>query len=250
MANPLTRKERRPVGQAWLRQELGLEVPPPAVESYLVAGARRTEVDGSRIIELYPRQYAPGESLVSHLRFMLRHEPADLGVLAASLEAIDPSELETWVKAEPTGAYSRRTWFFYETFTGRTLDLEDVRSGSYVDALDAARHVTGERRRSRRHRVADNLLGGPGFCPAVRRTPRLSERISRTITTRRQLPYTTASISPLSRSLPVGNSRDCRERSVPVFSRRPGQPTYARIASLTAAPIVLPWSKACALSAR
>ena len=175
MVSPLIAKERRPVGQAWLRQELGLEVPPPAVESYLVAGARRTEVDGSRIIELYPRQYAPGESSVSHLRFMLRHEPADLGVLAASLEAIDPGELETWVRAEPTGAYSRRIWFFYETFTGRTLNLEDVRSGSYVDALDAARHVTGERRRSPRHRVADNLLGGPGLCPSVRRTPRLVE---------------------------------------------------------------------------
>ena len=177
MAGSLTGNNRRPVGQAWLRRELDLKVPPPCVESYLVAGARRTEVDGSRIIELYPRQYATGESPASHLRFMLRHEPADLGVLVASLEAIDPGELERWVRAEPTGAYSRRVWFFYETFTGRTLDLEDTRSGNYVDALDATRHVTGGRRRSRRHRVVDNLLGGPGLCPSVRRTPRLVERM-------------------------------------------------------------------------
>ena len=177
MLDTSTRKERRPIGQAWLRQELGLKIPPPAVESYLVAGARRIEMDGSRIVQLYPRQYAIDDLPASHLRFMLRHEPADLGVLVASLEAIHPGDLETWVRTEPTGAYSRRIWFFYETFTGRTLDLEDVRSGNYVDALDAARHVTGERRRSRRHRVADNLLGGPGLCPTVRRTPRLVERM-------------------------------------------------------------------------
>ena len=178
MPSPPIAMERRPIGQAWLRQELGLEVPPPAVESHLVAGARRTELDGSRIIRFYPRQYAVEESPASHLRFMLRHEPVDMGVLVASLQAIDPGELETWVRAEPTGAYSRRIWFFYETFTGRTLDLEDTRFGNYVDALDATRHITGARRRSRRHRVANNLLGGPGLCPTVRRTPRLLECMS------------------------------------------------------------------------
>ena len=104
MLNASTRKERRPIGQAWLRQELGLKVPTSAVESYLVAGARRVEVNGSRIVQLYPRQYATGESPASHLRFMLRHEAVDLGVLVASLGAIDPGELETWVRTEPTGA--------------------------------------------------------------------------------------------------------------------------------------------------
>jgi Fic family protein len=88
-----------------------------------------------------------------------------------------PAELESWVRAEPTGAYSRRAWFFYETFTGKTLDLEDTRAGNYVEALDPERHVVADRRNSVRHRVIDNLLGGPGLCPVVRRTPRLLEQI-------------------------------------------------------------------------
>lgn len=169
MRNP----SRKPVGQAWLQRDLGLAVPRPAVESHVVAGARRTESHGARIIELYPMRYAPGDSVVAHLRFALRHEALDLGVLVAALGEIEPAEIEAWVRAQPTGAFSRRLWFLYETFTGRTLDLEDARAGNYAGALDPRRHVVAERRNSRRHRVADNLLGGPGLCPTVRLTPAL-----------------------------------------------------------------------------
>ena len=167
----------RPIGQAWLRSELRLAVPPPFVESYVTAGARRTEIDGLRTVEIYPRQYAPDGSLVSHIRFALRHEPVDLGVLAAALKAVAASDIEAWVRAEPTGAFSRRAWFFYERFTGRTLDLENARAGNYVEALDPKKHITAARRNSPRHRVADNLLGGPGLCPSIRRAPRLMEQM-------------------------------------------------------------------------
>lgn len=166
-----------PIGHQWLRRELGLQVPAPAVESFVVQGARRTAVHGSRTLEFYPRQYAPEATVVSHLRFALRHEPLDIGVLVAALKVLDPAELEAWVRAEPTGAYSRKAWFFYEVFTRKTLDLEDARTGNYVEALDAERHIVGERRNSARHRVIDNLLGGPGLCPIVRRTARLTEQM-------------------------------------------------------------------------
>ena len=162
-----------PVGQTWLIRELGLAVPPPAIESYLVAGARRTETHGPRTRESYPMQYAPGDSAISHLRFVLRHEAFDLGVLVAALKAIGPGEIEAWVRAQPTGAFSRRAWFIYETFTGRTLDLPDASVGNYAGALDPERHVVAARRNSRRHRVADNLLGERGLCPVVRLTRKL-----------------------------------------------------------------------------
>lgn len=99
------------VGQAALRERLRLRVPPPAVESYLVAGARRTEIRDSHVVESFPQRYAPGESAVSHLRFALRYEPIDLGVFAAALKVIDPAEIAEWVRREPTGGFARRTWF-------------------------------------------------------------------------------------------------------------------------------------------
>ena len=164
---------RTPVGQMWLFRNLGLAVPQPSVESYTVAGARRTETQARRTIELYPKRYAPEDSVVAHLRFALRHEAFDLGLLVAALGEIEPAEIEARVRAQPTGSFSRRLWFLYETFTGRTLDLEDARAGNYVGVLDPRRHMVADRRNSRRHRVADNLLGGPGLCPTVRLTATL-----------------------------------------------------------------------------
>jgi len=168
---------RAPIGQAWLRQRLGLAVPQPAVESYVIQGARRTEIQGRRTLEFYPGKYATDDTVASHLRFALRHEPVDMGVLVAALKATPPAEIEAWVGAEPTGAFSRRAWFFYETFTGRRLGLDDARQGNYVEALDRDRHIVGDRRNSVRHRVIDNLLGGAGLCPTVRRTARLTEQM-------------------------------------------------------------------------
>lgn len=168
------KQDRSLAGQAWLRRELKLAAPAPAAESYIAPGPRRSEADGSRTAELYPRAYAPSGSVVSHLRFMLRHEAFDIGVLAAALKAVEPATLEGWVRDQPTGAFSRRAWFFYETLTGRTLDVPDAGSGNYVNALDPRLHIPAGRRNSRRHRVIDNLLGNTDLCVTVRRTAALA----------------------------------------------------------------------------
>lgn len=173
---PETLRHSRKIGQAWLRDELGLKVPRPSVESHVTAGARRTERNGARVTEQFPLVYSPSESAISHLRFALRHEAFDLAVLVAAFKTIPPADLELWVREEPSGAYSRRAWFLYETFTGRTLDVDDARSGNYVDALDPRKHFVATRRNSPRHRVIDNLLGSRLLCPTVRKTPRLVER--------------------------------------------------------------------------
>ena len=171
------RGQQKPIGQAWLRNELRLPVPEPAVESYVVAGSRRTESWGDHTREYYPSHYAINDSVVSHLRFALRHEAFDLRLLISALKTIDPVVLEKWQRGEPTGAYSRRIWYLYETFTGRTLDLINVKAGNYVGLLDSRKHFVSSHKRSRRHRIVDNLLGGPGLCPIVRRTRRLDKQI-------------------------------------------------------------------------
>jgi hypothetical protein len=166
---------KTPIGQMALHLSLDLQVPPPAVRSYAMAGNRRTEQDGQRTIEYYPQSYLKDTSSVGHLRFALRYEPLDLGVLYATFSTMDPAEIEAWVRREPSGAYSRRTWFFYEFLMGRELDLKPVQAGNYVEALDPHKHIVGGRRNSTRHRVIDNLLGVPGLCPTVRRTSALQE---------------------------------------------------------------------------
>lgn len=166
-----------------LHAMLGLDRPEPAVRSYVVAGARRTVVEDNGTTEYYPLPYSCDDTLVGHLRFALRYEPLDLGIVCAALCAVGGRGLAEWVRAEPTGRYSRRAWFLYEELSGETLDLEPVSTGNYVDALDQARHFVADPRNSRRQRVRNNLLGNRLLCPMVRRTPRLEQMCARALAT-------------------------------------------------------------------
>jgi hypothetical protein len=165
------------VGQLALYTMLNLKGPSPPVQSFIVAGARRTREVGTQTEEYYPSQYSTDGTVQGNLRFALKNEPLDLRIIHAALVQLGEPVLETWVRAEPTGGFSRRAWFLYETLTGRTLDLEAVRTGNYVNALDEKLHFVAKSRNSSRHRVRDNLLGTRDLCPVVRRTRRLEEKI-------------------------------------------------------------------------
>lgn len=134
---------------------------------------RRTVIQDGRTLERYPRSYLSENSTLGHLRFALKNEPLDLGVLAAAFGKMDPALVEGWVQSEPTGAYARRAWFLWEWLTGHPLGLPDAGPVLYADALDPEFHMTAKAKPSRRHRVNDNIPGVPGFAPMVRRTQRI-----------------------------------------------------------------------------
>lgn len=168
----------RLVGYAALVHGLGLEAPlraPSCVSRAHVRGSQRAEGPWT----LYDKRYWPGEAVTDHLSFALRHEWIDLLVLKRAFDAIDPGALESFIKAAPTSAATRRAWFFYETLTGKRLKLDDAGPVAAVDALDPKTYFTGKSRLSRRHRVRDNLLGVPGYVPVIRRTAKLDEFVNR-----------------------------------------------------------------------
>ncbi|PWC26651.1 Fic family protein [Teichococcus aestuarii] len=170
----LSKVEGSLVGQAALIASLELRRPPPAVISMVGVGARRTVTEDGRTVERYPVSYQPEDTLAGHLRFALRYEPIDLGILSEAFGYRAAAEqIEAWVRSEPTGAYARRAWFLFEWLTGKQLDLPDAGPVGYVDALDAKLHIIAKGSPSRRHKVTNNILGSPGFAPLVRRTQRL-----------------------------------------------------------------------------
>jgi hypothetical protein len=160
------------VGLHGLVEQIGLKVPLPVVRSEVVPGARKTTLSDNRILEQYPKSYLP-TGVMGNLRFAMRYEPIDLGVLNAAYSALDVRELEEWIRSEPTGIFARRAWYLYELLTQKTLDVPDVAPSGYVDLLDEDIHVTGSVVRARRQRVNDNLLGNRFYCPLVRRTETL-----------------------------------------------------------------------------
>jgi Fic family protein len=169
-----THMSENPVGQLWLVEKLGLDCMLPTTRSYCGQYARRTYVDDGITTERYGLSYKPDDTAIGHLKFALKNEPLDMAILAATFTVIDPSEIEGWVRDEPNGAYSRRVWFLYEWFTGKTLDVPNASNLSYVDALDTDLNVGSAPVSSQRHRVRDNMLGVPRFCLTVRRTDALT----------------------------------------------------------------------------
>jgi len=168
----LVPKKTRLVGWAALVKGLGLAAPvraPSVVAEGHIRGSRRTEGGWT----VFDKRYWPGDKATDHLSFALRHEPIDLLILKRAFEAIPAGEMVAFIERAPTGAFTRRAWFFYETLTGTTLDIENAETVTAVAALDPKACFTGAPRLSKRHRVRDNLLGGGDYCPIIRRTEQL-----------------------------------------------------------------------------
>ena len=161
------------VGQIAIHTELASNLPLPATRSYVFSGARRTHQEAMFTEEYYPLRYATDGTLAGNLRFALRYEPLDFAILHAALVVLGRDALTSWVRAEPTGSYSRRLWFFYEMLTGDILALPPVQTGNYVDAVNPALHFVASPVNSPRHRVRNNLIGTVELCPTIRRTRKL-----------------------------------------------------------------------------
>ncbi len=174
----LVPKGTRLAGWAALVHGLGLAAPVRAASAVAeghIRGSQRRE-DGWTV---YDKRYWPGDTIADHLSFALRHEPIDLLILKRAFDAMAAQQLTAFIKAAPTGTLTRRAWFFYETLTGKTLDIADAELVTAADALDPKAYFTGKPILSKRHRVRDNLLGDGTFCPVIRRTPALQAFMDR-----------------------------------------------------------------------
>lgn len=160
------------VGLAALVQAFGLRAPvrqPSCVSEKHIGGSQREE-GGFRVFD---KRYHPGDQFANHLNFALRHENIELLILKRAFDAVPKAVLEDYVRSTPTGAHTRRAWFFYEMVTGQTLDVEDAPNVTAVNALNANDYFTGSGKISKRHKVRDNLLGNGDWCPIIRRTKQL-----------------------------------------------------------------------------
>lgn len=99
-----------PLGQIALHQQLGLRVPEPQHQSFEVPKRRPRELEGPWTREFFATPVAlSGKGSLDQLRFALKREPLDCGVLAAAFEQLDERELAAWIRcARPRPATSPR----------------------------------------------------------------------------------------------------------------------------------------------
>jgi hypothetical protein len=162
----------RPAGYAALVDRYNLDVIPNWHNSLVTtSGIHRIDLRAGIIEEVYPPKYWPGDTLGDHLAFALKYDGTNLAILAGVFQKAAEEDFLEYVQSKPTGKYSRRLWFFYELLTGKTLAIDDLQRGNYVDLLESSEYYTvTPARQVRRQRVNDNLLGDINFCPMVRRT--------------------------------------------------------------------------------
>ena len=167
----------RLTGYAALIERYDLDVMPNWHRSLVTtSGIRRVESSRGVIEEVYPPKYWPGEKLGNHLEFALKYDGTNLAILASLFREAGEEGILEYVQSKPIGKYARRLWFLYEFLTGKTLPMDDLKRGNYVDLLDPDEYYTViAAHQVRRQRVNDNLLGDSRFCPTVRRTDTLRE---------------------------------------------------------------------------
>ena len=127
--------------------------------------------------QVFTIRHKPNNDLTSHLFFALKYEGIDLYILKKFFQYTgkEPvsSMIEGMVKKEPTSQYARKIWFIYEWLMDTTLDIPDLKTGTYVEIVNPKLQFTGSSINSTRHRIKNNLPGTPKFCPMIRKTEQI-----------------------------------------------------------------------------
>jgi Fic family protein len=169
--------DSRPAGYSYLLKRFQLLCMPNwHISAVSSTGFHYSKVQDGFIYDVFRKQYWPGDNACDHLEFALKYDGVNLSLLANVFEHLSQEELTGYIKSKPTGKYSRKIWFFYEFLTGNKLPIDDIADGNYVDALETELYYTaGNKKKSRRHRIVNNLPGTRFFCPLIRRTGNLSK---------------------------------------------------------------------------
>ena len=162
-------------GYGALMATYNLQVPLPDKLALISTKHKRYQTDEW---EVYTPRHAPANTLSGHLTFALKYEGVDLYILKKLFENVSAGEIRNIIVHEPTSQYTRRIWFFYEWLMNETLDLPDLKTGNYVDALDGKLQYSGPAENVPRYRVRNNLPGVQNFCPLIRRTEKLETYIA------------------------------------------------------------------------
>ena len=165
-------------GYSALIQKHYLSVPTP--DNLCAIGTKHKKYTQGRWHIFTPR-HKPADTLYGHLTFALKYEGIDLAVLNTLFYKIKADEIETIIRSEPTGIYSRRLWFLWEWLREEELDLKDATTGNFVPLINSKLQYAGKSRQSRRHRVNNNLPGTRNFCPLIRKTEKLEQFIGKNL---------------------------------------------------------------------
>lgn len=129
--------------------------------------------------QVFTIRHQPDKDITSHLVFALKYEGIDLYILKKFFQYTKKEPIISMIKKKPTSQYSRRVWFLYEWLMGKTLEISDLKTGTYVEIVNPKLQFTASSINSTRHRIKNNLPGTPEFCPMIRKTGKIENLIAK-----------------------------------------------------------------------
>lgn len=164
------------LGYAWLIDHFslqGIELT-PACQSASIASIKTNEKHGQSI-RLFPLSYRPHTDIpLQHLQFAFKYEPLCLPCLNNLFQQTEiQGYIEQALLANPNSKYYRLAGFYYEWLTHQTLNVPDLASGNYVDAIDPSQYYVAQTIRDRKFRVNNNLIGDGRLSAVLRRNSAL-----------------------------------------------------------------------------
>lgn len=163
------------VGYGAIIQAYALQVPMPNQLALISFKNRKYSTASWKV---FTARHQPEDTLHKQLVFALKYEGVNLLVLKKLFYAVPKQDIESIIKSESLGQYTRRLWFLYEWLLETTLHLPDLNSGNYVNVLDTKLQYAIKGTRSARHRVINNLPGTVNFCPLIFKTQKLETHIN------------------------------------------------------------------------
>lgn len=154
--------------------KIGLPLP-----DILAIATEKHQRYNTEISKVFTIRHKPENNLKSHLYFALKYEALDLYILKKFFELIGKEVILKMLEEEPTSRYTRKDWFLYEWLLSEKLNVPDLKRGTYVDIVNPSIQFIGSSINSTRHRVRNNLLGTPAFCPMIRNTEKVQNYIQK-----------------------------------------------------------------------
>ncbi|MCX7548548.1 Fic family protein [Xanthomarina sp. F1114] len=154
----------------FLIQETNKTAPMPSKLAIVTDKHQRYDTDQWQV---FTKRHKPNNDIISHIIFALKYEGLNLFILKQVFLNLSEKNIKEYILTEPTGQYARRIWFLYEWLLEKTIDIPDLKTGSYVEVVNAKLQYPGPTVNSTRHRIKNNLPGTKDFCPMINRTRKI-----------------------------------------------------------------------------
>ena len=169
----------QPAGSQWLKEHYDLSRYTLTHCSFIGSNESIELTNLGNVEQVYGPRYAPPtDTPLEHLEFSLKYDDLNLDFLKSVMENIPVADVKGFVEKAPSGKYSRKIGYLYEFLTGTRIDLSKGIAANYVDLLDADKYMVSAGSKNIRWKINDNLLGGSGYCPVIRKTNQLKSLLA------------------------------------------------------------------------